>query len=140
MNINLKIYSKNKHSLKKFFICLKKISKKFSLTYFLNFINLKNKKNIFTILKSPHINKTAQEQFQISIFIKLMKIKLIKFNKFLLILKKIQNKLFPDVFFKINFNVKKKLKKKLIKKLLNPNKFKYNKLEFLNYLYLFIYF
>ena len=87
------------------------------------FKNKKNKKKI-VILKSPHVNKQAQEQFEYHMFSKQIKIYSFHILKFLIFLKKIQLKLFPDIKFKISFYFLKDLKKIKLKTF-SPDTFLY---------------
>lgn len=65
----LTITSKNKKSLKNFFELLDKNFKtKFNII--LKYSRKANEKTFLTILKSPHVNKTAQEQFESRYFSK----------------------------------------------------------------------
>ena len=80
-------------------------------------------KKIFTILKSPHVNKTAQDQFEFVIFSTKIDLHSFKISKFLLILKKINLKLFPDVKIKINFFFDSNKSLKTQKKVFDQNKF-----------------
>ena len=73
MFINIKISSKNKKSLQNFLkvfelFCEKKNLK--SNTFIKYFSQKQKTSNIYTILKSPHVNKKAQEQFEYSIIFK----------------------------------------------------------------------
>lgn len=54
--------SKRKEDLTSFLSCLKKLSLIATCEVYVK--TKSNKKSIFSVLKSPHINKTAQEQFQ----------------------------------------------------------------------------
>lgn len=88
-----------------------------SIFYLLNIINkfVKNKKVMvkskvlkmkhFSVLKSPHVNKTAQEQFFIKSFSICIKIASSDILKFLIFLKNIQNKFCFDVFIKTKINI-----------------------------------
>jgi ribosomal protein S10 len=58
-----KIKSVNKESLDLYQIFLKNIFQKLQINYSL--YNLPTKKKRITLLKSPHVNKTAREQFEI---------------------------------------------------------------------------
>ena len=64
-------------------------------------------------MKSPHINKTAQEQFEERIFIKQVKIITTKTYSFLIFLKKIADNLLTDVRIKVNFNTQSGLNKSI---------------------------
>ena len=89
-----------------------------SIFHLLNTINkfLKNKKLMieskilktkrFSVLKSPHVNKTAQEQFSINTFSIYIKIGSSDILKFLIFLKTIENNFCSDVFIKTKFNIK----------------------------------
>ena len=89
-----------------------------SIFYLLNIFNkfLKNKKLMikskilktkrFSVLKSPHVNKTAQEQFFINSFSIFIKINSSDILKFLIFLKTIKNNFCFDVFIKTKFNIK----------------------------------
>jgi ribosomal protein S10 len=100
--VNLFIRTKNKNSLTQFLYFLKKnINKNFKAIN-LYFPKKKNKK-VITLLKSPHVNKTAQEQFEIKFFSMQLKILTTQTFKFLIFLKNIKNFLFSDIQIKTNF-------------------------------------
>jgi small subunit ribosomal protein S10 len=63
MKIQLKIKSVDERSLKLYLIKLKKILKVVNIQY--KTFNLPLKRKRITLLKSPHVNKTAREQFEI---------------------------------------------------------------------------
>ena len=109
-----------------------------SLTKFLHFFfhNYKNNSQIFTklfrkkkikenisVLKSPHVNKTAQERFKYTHFFMTITFVTIEIKKELFILKKINNKIFSDLKIIVK-GVYKKRKKLLlpIKKTVCSNK------------------
>lgn len=92
----LLLYSKNKSSLNNF------------LTFFIRNFNpfspiitklLRNKKikEKISVLKSPHVNKTAQEHFKYVYFCMSLSFYNSEIKKELVILKKIKDKLFPDL-------------------------------------------
>lgn len=115
--VNLFIKTKNKNSLIKFLYFLKKnINEKFNTLNF--YFPKKNSKKVLTLLKSPHVNKTAQEQFEIRFFSIKVKILTSQVFKFLIFLKSIKNFLFSDIQIKTNFfsNLK---NKKLLTNILN---------------------
>lgn len=128
MFINIQISSKNKNSLKNFFEFFIKICGKKNLktALFLKYFPRHTTKNVFTILKSPHVNKTAQEQFGYSIFSKQINIQTFQMLKFLIILKKIQTQLFPDVQIKIKYILQEKKFKIVRTQILNPNNYRVN--------------
>jgi ribosomal protein S10 len=96
------ILSKNRNSITKFInICAKnKI-----LTTILRFLKKKSRKKILTVLKSPHVNKTAQEQFEEKLILNCVNIKSQKINKFLIFLKKTFINYYPDLKILINFKI-----------------------------------
>lgn len=125
MLINITIYSKNYNSIKKFLhFFYKKLTFKT-----LNYIIFKCKfqkpiqKKIVTVLKSPHVNKTAQDQFEVRIFRKQFTIFSYQSFLLLILLKYLKFFLFPDLKIKIVlFSNSTKLYKNLQKKI-NPNNF-----------------
>ena len=115
MIIYLYIKTKNYHSLKKFSKILiisflkQKIKK-------VKYYPLSKKRTLYSVLKSPHVNKTAQEQFEfkyshrkIVIFSKL-------FLKTLIIIKRYYSSIFYDIKIKILFSLLTKMSKKKKKK------------------------
>jgi hypothetical protein len=60
-----------------------------------------NKKNFITILKSPHVNKTAQEQFEYRTYNKCVVIHTFKPSFFLLLIKILQGLSFPNITLKV---------------------------------------
>ena len=63
MKIQLKIKSLDQQSLKLYLIKIHKILKILGIKY--NTFNLPSKRQRITLLKSPHVNKKAREQFEI---------------------------------------------------------------------------
>lgn len=86
----------------------------------------KQKKKILTILKSPHVNKTAQEQFEYRVFSKQLVFYSANYLKHIILLKKTKANLFPDVKIKVKFVINSKNASKLRVKVLNPDNFKGN--------------
>lgn len=124
MLINLKISSKNKNTLILFLKIFNKICHKKNLNFSIkNFQGIKIKK-VFTILKSPHVNKTAQDQFQYYIFSKKVKLYTFQSLKVILIFRKLQFELFPDLKLKMNFLAKTLYLKKLNSQIWNPKFYK----------------
>ena len=64
MKIQLKIKSLDQQSLKLYLIKIHKILKILGIKY--NTFNLPSKRKRITLLKSPHVNKKAREQFEIT--------------------------------------------------------------------------
>ena len=90
--------SKDKKVIKKFIKFFYNLQKTFS-TWNVSFNS--NKCKVITVLKSPHVNKTAQEQFEYRIYSKKILISSYKPSIVLLILKKIKDFSFPGLFFKV---------------------------------------
>jgi ribosomal protein S10 len=65
-----------------------------------------NKKNFITVLKSPHVNKTAQEQFEYRIYNKYVIVRTFKPAFFLLLIKVIQGLSFPSITLKVTLLTK----------------------------------
>ena len=78
-----------------------------------------NSRKFVTVLKSPHVNKTAQEQFEFRVYTKEFVISSFKPLTLFLILKKINNLSFSGLNLKIESLFKRNTKKKLIA--LNPD-------------------
>nr|YP_010377400.1 ribosomal protein S10 [Navicula tsukamotoi]QYB23087.1 ribosomal protein S10 [Navicula tsukamotoi] len=98
----IKLYSKNKETINnvlKFFNQSQNKIKNFPIT--LNFKRKKKRKNIITILKSPHVNKKAQTQFQQITYIAVGKYLSWNKKKSTICLKKLKNNLFPGLKIKI---------------------------------------
>lgn len=96
----LKISSKNEKSLKNFLIfLLKHLKIKFSIVQ--KPVLKRNYKKAITLLKSPHVNKTAQEHFESRIFSKKILLNSFYINKNFILLKKKLIRLFQDVSINI---------------------------------------
>lgn len=123
MFINITIKSKNKNSLEKFLNFFYEFSNNSKLK--LNrslFLSQKKKYNkIFTVLKSPHVNKTAQEQFEFILFSKSVKVDTFQTLKTLIVFKKIQSTFLSEIKIKINFNINLKRKKDIVIGKFKPN-------------------
>jgi ribosomal protein S10 len=113
MYLNITIRSKNYNSLKSFLSVFKTLTKKkkLKLNKILKVFQKKRFKKVFTILRSPHVNKSAQEQFEYNLFAKHVNIKSSQILKILIILKKIQTISFSDIEVKIKFIINPKSKK-----------------------------
>ena len=108
----ISLSSNNKESIKLFFLfCF--YNKNLDLFLIKYYLQKKHENKILTILKSPHIDKKAQEQFEKKIFVKNLSLYSRKLPKYLLFLKKIRNFIFSDVHLKVKFNVKNKNDKNL---------------------------
>ena len=105
MFINIYLSSKNLYSLKTFTSFILKLvnnKKLISKSLTKNF-QLKTKKNSITVLKSPHVNKTAQTQFEYRLYKKQLTIYTNIPFKIIFFLKYFQEKTFADVKIKLKF-------------------------------------
>ena len=99
MLLIIKVSSKNNQTLNKFSKFIQKL--KFLPTVVKQSSKLKKKK-VITILKSPHVNKTAQEQFEFRFYSKQLLINSIKPLTVFTVLKKVKDLSFPGVKFQVN--------------------------------------
>lgn len=125
MFINIDIKSKNRNSLEKFLNLFYDFSnnKRLKLSRNINLAQNKTNKKIFTILKSPHVNKTAQEQFESKLFSKSTKVSTFQVLKLLVVLKKIKENLSSEIFIKVKFEINPEIKSKLLISKLKPDLF-----------------
>lgn len=123
MLFNIHICTKNYKSLQNF---VKTISKK-SLLKLLSVTNstysIERKNKIFTVLKSPHVNKTAQEHFEQNFYSKKFKIYSYKPFLFLVFLKTLKQNHFTDLTFKIEVVNQPQKHKQILKNKINPDNF-----------------
>lgn len=94
----LKISSKEKRILKIFLHFFTKLT---SFPIFLKSFSKKEKRFFVTVLKSPHVNKTAQEQFEYRFYSRHYIIRSFKPLTFFLLLKKLKNFSFPGINLEI---------------------------------------
>ncbi len=125
MFINIHISSKNYNSLKSFlnFFSNTTFVKKLNLVIFKQTFVNKKEKSFFTVLKSPHVNKSAQERFEYSLYSKQFKIHSCQSLLFLVLLKTLKTCLFSDIKFKVEILVQKSKFKHKIKNKVNPDNF-----------------
>ena len=130
----IKIFSKEKKNISKFINFLSKTS----LFKFveLNQISNKKKRKFVTILKSPHVNKTAQEQFELRVYSKHILIFSSKPFLSFFILKKLKLLTFSGINLKIKYFFQKKYFNKRVLSVLNPDNVKITQSKKLNYKYL----
>jgi ribosomal protein S10 len=114
----LKVSSKDKKVLEKFVQFLSKLEN--SSTVLKHFAKQKQRKFI-TILKSPHVNKTAQEQFEFRFYSKQFLINSLKPLTYFLFLKKIKNASFPGIKLELKGLFSKFEENKMLLKLANPD-------------------
>ena len=107
MKLILKISSKNLYSLKLFnYLLIKSFLKNNNLQYYFKLLLKKKKLNFFSLLKSPHVNKTAQSQFETRTFNRtiIFNNSISKIILILLIIKSIYSGSFPEIKLTISFD------------------------------------
>jgi len=123
MLANITVYSTNKQTLIDFnsFIIkfYQRTSSKKKMFLVENQSNIK--KNRFSILKSPHVNKKAQEHYHRSIHRKCFEIYFINTSVLLVFLKTLQLKSFSGLNIKISLSLNSNKFKKRLEFLLNLN-------------------
>lgn len=119
MLFHIKIFSKDNLVLKRFFLFLQRLN--ISLIVLKSF-SKKKKRKFISILKSPHVNKTAQEQFEFRYYNKEFLIDFFKPLVFFLFIKKIKNLSFSNLKLEIKglFNLNKRYKN-FPQKFINPD-------------------
>lgn len=114
----LKVSSKDNKVLKKFCQFLLKLeTSPLTLKHF----SRQNKQKFITILKSPHVNKTAQEQFEFRLFSRKFLIDSCKPLTFLIVLKKIKNISFPGIKLEVKGLVNKSKKHASFLNIIDPD-------------------
>jgi len=123
MFVNIHLYSKNYLSLNAFMNFFLKFHKEKSINTNYSPVQYSKPKitKKFTVLKSPHVNKKAQEQFEYRLHKRQISFYWFQSFKMLMLLKKVQTKLFPDVKIKIRFMLNTSKIKKVSQQKLNPN-------------------
>lgn len=125
LNHNIQFYYKDKTALKKYFRFIKKHETSVSIKW----LKQKGSRKIITLLKSPHVNKSAQEQFKImNLKTKTNRLTIKKLNQ-LLIFKLLKNFGSSTLRFNIKINTAAQIKKKLTSKCIKLNNFKLNLFE-----------
>jgi ribosomal protein S10 len=124
MYLNITISSKNNNSLKSFLKVFKTLGQSnwLKLNKTLIVFQKKRLKKVFTILKSPHVYKTAQEQFESILFAKIVKVQTFQVLKTLIMLKKIQTISFADIQIKITCIINTNSKKEIFVNYLIPKR------------------
>ena len=125
----LTLISKNKKSVENCFLFFLNNTSELNLNIIKKYFKKRKKKNILTVLKSPHVNKSAQEQFESKFFSKQLSVYSQKNFQVLLFLKKIKTYIFPDVKIKIRFILNENLSEKMKADILNPTNFNLNVLK-----------
>ena len=132
MIITLKMSSSNYNSLENFSkLLIDKLHTIENIKF--SVIGTTNKKkyiNKFTVLKSPHVNKKAREQFEIRNYTKILKIYSYQSLLLLFVLKRIKTNTFSEVKLKIDLNYNLGQLHKHLKSNFNLNSVFLNKLNF----------
>ena len=124
---NITISCKEKKTLKQIFqfLALQYQAEIKKLQTPLYFNQKKTKIKKITVLKSPHVYKTAQRHFEYRIYSTKLQIQSYRPKKYFFMLKKLQNHVFPEVKITINKRVNHKNTHSLLKnKFFVPNNYK----------------
>lgn len=106
-NFTLLLYSKNKDTLNNFLSFFKNSDKQ-NLRITTKLRQKEKRRKRISVLKSPHVNKTAQKHFQYVYYCLSLSFQTHELQKNLLFLKKIKNQLFPDIKIILKGTYKKK--------------------------------
>ena len=117
---NVTITSRNKNSIYNFFLFFNRATL-CNLNARIIYCQKNLKKKRLTVLKSPHVNKKAQEQFEHRLFKKQFRIEVTKIVKYLVFLKKLNYNLFSDIHIKLKCAIKNKSIIKSGLKIFDPN-------------------
>lgn len=120
MFFQLKASAKDQRVLEKFSHFLTKLD---TSTFVLKHRSKQNQRKFVTILKSPHVNKTAQEQFEYRFYYKQFLINSLNPLTFFLMLKKAQNSSFSGLKLEIKSVLSSNEKTVNSKKIFNPDNF-----------------
>ena len=122
---NVTIVSRNKNSIYNFFSFFNRTSL-CNLNARIRYCQKNLHKKRLTVLKSPHVNKKAQEQFEYRLFKKQFRIEVIKTLKYVVFLKKLNYNLFSDIHIKLKRVIKDKSILRSGLKIFDPNYCKLN--------------
>lgn len=142
----IKIFSKEKKKLNEFLVFFSRLE-----LFSLNLKQQQKQKShkFVTVLKSPHINKTAQEQFEFKIFTRQILMFSVKPFLCLFIIKRMIKLNFPGIKIKLILTFNKKKHNKILLSILNPDNVVFNfiknnnkkkKIKYNNYLKMFDYY
>lgn len=135
MFINLYIQSKNLRSIKKFLNFLDYYISygDSSLVVLKNIFKKVTNRKVITVLKSPHVNKTSQEQFEFIVYRSQINIFSYKYFLLLVFIKYLKSTiLFSDIHLKVKLNINSLSYHRKLISTLNPNNFcliDYSKLD-----------
>ena len=113
-----KVSSKDNKTLKKFLLFLSKLK---ALPMTIKYSSKQKKRKFITLLKSPHVNKTAQEQFEFKYYSKSIFVDVLKPSTFFQIIKKVKNFSFPGLKLEIKVLLSVTKKTKNFLKIVNPD-------------------
>ena len=118
MLFRIKISTKNKNSLNLFLTAISKLK---TSTRLIKCLSKQKQKKFVTVLKSPHVNKSSQEQFEYRTFSKILFIYSSQPNKDLFVLKSLKNSSFSGVKWQISIKSDNNDKVKYLLDKLNPD-------------------
>ena len=114
----VKVFSKDNNDLKSFFRFLNQLA---NSPIILKHFSKQKKRKFVTILKSPHVNKTAQEQFEFRFYHKEFLVDSFKPLTFFLLLKRLKNLSFPGLKIKVTGLLNSNKKNKSFLRAVNPD-------------------
>lgn len=114
----IKVSSKDNQVLKKFLRFLAKLA---SSPTIVKHFSKQNKRKFITVLKSPHVNKTAQEQFEFRYYSKEFLIDSFKPLTFFLVLKRVKSLSFPGVKLEVKGLLNTQKKYQSVLNVVNPD-------------------
>lgn len=121
MVIYLYISSKSLKLLKKFTKIIKKINTTSVLkTKVLGVSKKIKQKKVMSVLKSPHVNKTSQEQFESVTYGRRILVCSYNYLLLFLLVKEISNKVFPGLTVKLRFKLQHHVSVNVSKTSVNP--------------------
>lgn len=120
---HLTIKSRNQKSISAFFSFFFSSINNLNFHVVKKYFEKKRKKKVLTILKSPHVNKKAQEQFEFRYYSKQIALHSTQNDKHLVFIKKVRANLFSDIKIKTKFSINKEGENKLRKQIFNPKNF-----------------
>jgi hypothetical protein len=123
---NVTITSRNKSSIYHFFLFFNWTTL-FSFNSVIKYSPKSVGKKRLTVLTSPHVNKSAQEQFESRLFKTQFRIQTTKTFRYLTFLKKLNSNLFPDINIKLKYIANNNGTQKFRLKIFNPNFCKFKK-------------
>jgi len=122
----LKISCKDKRILKKFLYFFKKLE---FFPVLLKSFPKSEKRKFVTVLKSPHVNKTAQEQFEYRYYSRHFFIRSFKPLTFFLFLKKLKNLSFPGINFEVKSFINRNKSHKHVLQIISPDNITFKKVQ-----------